>query len=135
MGKTKKQIIINKETFNILKKDEKFVSVVNLGRFFNALMSSLDDYLRYADDKTSRESRQKYAAFFAALGYLHEGVNLFEKLEEQFAGEPIFIKTIGKLLIDPEIKELNKKLANIRNNTAFHFSNKSNKKNPSRAQF
>ena len=107
MDKTKNQIIIDKETFDILKKDAKFVSVVNLGRFFNALMSSLDDYLLYADDKTARESRQKFAAFFAALGYLHEGINLFEELDEQFADEPIFIKTIGKLLADPEVKEFN----------------------------
>ncbi len=128
MDKTKNQLIIDKKTFDILRKDEKFVSVVNLGRFFNALMSSLDDYLRYADDKTARESRQKFAAFFAALGYLHEGINLFEKLKEQFAGEPEFIKTIGKLLSDPEIREFNKKLANIRNNTSFHFSNKVTKK-------
>ncbi len=31
-------------------------------------------------------------------------------------------------MADPEVKEFNKKLANIRNNTAFHFSNKVTKK-------
>lgn len=128
MNNTKNQLIIDKETFNILKKDEKFVSVVNLGRFFNALMSSLDDYLLYADDKTARESRQKFASFFAALGYLYEGIDLFEELEKQFADEPIFIKTIGKLLGDPKVREFNKELVKIRNNTAFHFRNKVTKK-------
>lgn len=128
MDKTKNQIIIDKATFDLLKRDEKFVSVVNLGRFFNALMSSLDDYLHYADDTTAHQSRQKFAAFFAALGYLHEGINLFKKLEEQFADEMIFIKTIGKILVDPDIKEFSKTLANIRNNTSFHFSNKVTKK-------
>lgn len=120
----KKEFVIDEHSFEILKKDPKFVAVVNLGRYFNALMSSLNSYLDYSQSETAEGQRQKFAAIWATVGYLHEGLNLFQDLSIEFENDSIFINTIGKLLADPEILKFNKKLASLRSNTAFHFSNK-----------
>lgn len=120
----KTELVIEKETFNSIKNDEKFILVINLGRYFNVLMSITQSYLEYNNDETSVGIRQKMFTLWISIGYLHEGLKLFQQLEKNFADDPIFTESIGKFIADPKLKDFNKKLADLRSNISFHFDNK-----------
>lgn len=115
------KLILEKKDFDNLKNNDVFIFIVSLGRFLNALISSNHNFLESLKTNTIVGKRQKFASVWISIGFLHEGISLFRKYEKKFGNDPIFQKTIGKLINDEETIKSFQTIVEIRNNQSFHF--------------
>ncbi len=123
MGEAEKSVVISlaRDAFDRIKKDPRFVRVVQLGRIVNALR-----YTHIAGTAASLEAdssarRQRIASFLYVAGVLYEGFRLADVFGKDFANSTAFREGLGPLLKKPEVVALRQGILNeLRNKAVFH---------------
>jgi hypothetical protein len=110
------------ETFESLKSDERFLSLLALARFTNAIRFCQQPAISASKSDSPAASRQIINSFLFASAVLYEGFLLVERLGKHFHDLDSFKKGFGALLRDKKVKELRKSfLYQMRNRFVFHF--------------
>ncbi len=111
-----------KDVFDTLKKDERFLNLLTLARFFNALRFCQQPVINAMTSDRPSASRQNINSFLFASSVLYEGFLLVEKLGQYFRDFDSFKNGFAVLLRDKKIKSLRKTvLRRMRNKFVFHF--------------
>jgi hypothetical protein len=108
------------ETFNQIKLNPEFCSLVTLARAVNALHFVLAPMLEvgFSDDPKAVRARYNSLAFTCAL--FAEVVPMIEGMQRYFNAHPLFQK-VSALIHSKDAKELRKGNLAIRNKLVFHF--------------
>jgi hypothetical protein len=115
------KISCSKEKFNILRDDERFLGLLTLARFINALRyfqkSAID-----ANGTDLVSARSVLNSFCYGSSVLYEGFLLVEKLAKVFKDLDSFKSGFGALLRDHQVQSFRKTvLKRMRNKFGFHF--------------
>ena len=115
-------ISCTKDIFNTLKKDERFLNLLTLARFFNALRFCQQPVIDAITSDKPSASRQSINSFLFASSVLYEGFLHVEKLGQYFRDFDSFKNGFAVLLRDKKIKKLRATaLKRMRNKFVFHF--------------
>lgn len=116
------QVKISKELFGKIRKETRFVAMINLGRYSNALMSILSNFDPFKEPQTNAERRNQLSYLWISAGLLYEAIKSIKELEKNFSDDSLFKETFGELLTKPGFSDdFYKELRNLRNETSFHF--------------
>ena len=115
-------VFCTKEIFEKLKNDERFLNILTLARFFNALRFCQQPVIDARSSNRPSSSRQSINSFLFAGSVLYEGFLLAEKLGQHFRDFDSFKKGFAVLLRDNKIRMLRETvLKRMRNKFVFHF--------------
>lgn len=115
-------ISCTKDIFDTLKKDERFINLLTLARFFNALRFCQQPVIDAKSSDRPSASRQSINSFLFASSVLYEGFLLVEKLGQYFRDFDSFKNGFAVLLRDRKIRTLRETvLKRMRNKFVFHF--------------
>ena len=120
-------IPIPKEKFESLKNDQKFLKILILARFINAIrFCQMCSFLPISDSEgTYARKRQRINSFLYTGSVLYEGFRFAEKaLKKDFQKMDVYKKGIGAILKDEKTRELKNSLSIMRNMFVFHFDTK-----------
>lgn len=116
------EITCSKAAFDSVKTDERFLCLLTLARFVNALRfcqkAGIDGHksTRYAGARSTVNS------FLFSASILYEGFILVEKLATHFRDVDSFKNGFGVLLRDKKVRSIRKTvLGRMRNKFVFHF--------------
>lgn len=110
------------ETFESLKSDERFLSLLTLARFTNAIRFCQEPAISASQSDSPAASRQITNSFLFASSVLYEGFLLVERLRKHFHNLDSFKQGFGTLLRDNKVKKLRKSFLHwMRNKFVFHF--------------
>ncbi|MFC1534975.1 hypothetical protein ACFL7M_16600 [Thermodesulfobacteriota bacterium] len=115
-------ISCTKDIFDTLKRDERFLNLLTLARFFNALRFCQQPITDVRNSDNPSASRQRFNSFLFASSVLYEGFLLVEKLGQYFRDFDSFKNGFAVLLRDRKIRTLRETaLKRMRNKFVFHF--------------
>jgi len=115
-------ITCTKEIFDTLRTDERFLNLLTLARFFNALRFCQQPVIGAIKSDKPSASRQSINSFLFASSVLYEGFLHVEKLGQYFRDFDSFKNGFAVLLRDKKIKKLRATaLKRMRNKFVFHF--------------
>ena len=115
-------ISCTKDIFDTLRTDERFLNLLTLARFFNALRFCQQPVIDARTSDKPSASRQSINSFLFASSVLYEGFLLAEKLGQYFRDFDSFKNGFGVLLRDKKIKKLRTtSLKRMRSKFVFHF--------------
>jgi len=115
-------VTCTKDVFDTLKKDERFLDLLTLARFFNALRFCQQPVIDAMSSDRPSASRQSINSFLFASSVLYEGFLLVEKLGQYFRDFDSFKNGFAVLLRDKKIRTLRETvLKRMRNKFVFHF--------------
>jgi hypothetical protein len=110
------------DTFESLKSDERFLSLLTLARFTNAIRFCQQSAISASQSDSPSASRQIINSFLFASSVLYEGFLLVERLGKHFHDLDSFKQGFGALLRDKKVIKLRKSfLHRMRNKFVFHF--------------
>jgi hypothetical protein len=116
------KITCSEDTFNRLKSDERFLGLLTLARFVNALRFCEVTFLKAKGAKTPSARRQSINGFLFASSVLYEGFLLVGQLGKRLRNFESYKSGFGPLFRDPAVKSLRKNyLKRLRNKFVFHF--------------
>lgn len=125
MGNVKERIwdiTCTEDTFNNLRSDHRFLGLLALARFVNALRFCQKAAIDAKDTGGPAGARSIINSFLYASSVLYEGFILVEKLGKNFKNLDSFKSGFGALLRDQNVKSLRKSvLKRMRNKFVFHF--------------
>ena len=105
--------------FDRIKKDPRFVRVVQLGRIVNALRYTHIAGATASSEADSSARRQRIASFLYVSGVLYEGFRLADVLGKDFANSTALREGLG-LLKKPDVVALRQGVLNeLRNKAVF----------------
>ncbi|MFH1935736.1 MAG: hypothetical protein ABIN18_29725 [Pseudomonadota bacterium] len=111
-----------KDKFNTLKTDERFLGLLTLARFVNALRFCQKAGIDSQSTPGRAGERDRINSFFFISSILYEGFILVEKIEKYFKDIDSFKKGFSSLLKDRSVKSFRKLVRKrIRNKFVFHF--------------
>ena len=115
-------ISCSKATFDVVKKDARFLSLLTLARFVNALRFCQKAGIDAKGTAGPAGSRSSVNSFLFAASVLYEGFLLVQKLGKHFRDRDSFRSGFGALLRDKKVRSLRESLLNrMRNKFVFHF--------------
>lgn len=115
-------ISCTKDTFDTLKTDERFLNLMTLARFFNALRFCQQPVIDARSSEKPSASRQSINSFLFASSVLYEGFLLVEKLGQYFKDLDSFKNGFAVLLRDKKIMTIRETtMKRMRNKFVFHF--------------
>jgi hypothetical protein len=115
-------VFCTKEIFEKLKNDERFLNLLTLARFFNALRFCQQPVIDARSSTRPSSSRQSINSFLFASSVLYEGFLLAEKLGQYFRDLESFKNGFAVLFRDNKIRTLRETvLKRMRNKFVFHF--------------
>ena len=123
MSEASKSVVTSlaRDDFDRIKKDPRFVRVVQLGRIVNALRYTHIAGATASSEADSSARRQRIASFLYVSGVLYEGFRLADVLGRDFATSTAFREGLGPLLKKPEVVALRQGVLNeLRNKAVFH---------------
>jgi hypothetical protein len=124
MGKQGWDITCSKEEFEKIKSDERFLGLLTLARFVNALRFCQKAVLDIKDDSLPSSARTRINSFLFASSILYEGFLLVERLVKHYNDLDSFKNGFGSLLRNKSVQELKDSiLKRARNKFVFHFDN------------
>jgi len=121
------RISISKERFEVLKNNQKFLKILILARFVNALrFCQMSSFLKISDTEgTYARKRQTINAPLFTSSVLYEGFRFAEealKKDKDFNQMDVYKEGIGAIINDDKNKKLIKNSLRImRNRFVFHF--------------
>lgn len=111
------------EGFKALKSDERFLGLLTLARFVNALRFCQQPVIAARKVDSPSASRQTINYFLFASSVLYEGFLLVERLGKHFHNLDSFKNGFGILLRDRSVTALRRSvLQRMRNKFVFHFN-------------
>ena len=115
-------ITCTKEIFDTLRTDERFLNLLTLARFFNALRFCQQPVIGAIKSDKPSASRQSINSFLFASSVLYEGFLLVERLGQYFKDLDSFKNGFAVLLRDKKVKTIRETtLKRMRNKFVFHF--------------
>jgi hypothetical protein len=110
------------DTFKALKSDERFLGLLTLARFTNAIRFCQQPAISASKSDSPAASRQIINSFLYASAVLYEGFPIVKRLEKHFHDLDSFKKGFGTLLKDEKVKMLKEAvLKRMRDKFVFHF--------------
>jgi len=110
------------DTFNTLRSDERFLGLLTLARFVNALRFCQQPVIDARHSDSPSASRQTINSFLFASSVLYEGFLLIKKLPRPLREYNSFKEGFGILLRDKNVIVLRTSvLKRMRNKFVFHF--------------
>jgi hypothetical protein len=110
------------DTFKALKSDERFLGLLTLARFANAIRFCQQPAINACKSDSPASCRQIINSFLFASSVLYEGFRLVERLGKHFRELASFKRGFGTLLRDKNVKALRESvLDRMRNKFVFHF--------------
>ena len=107
--------------FERIKKDPRFVRVVQLGRIVNALRYTHMAGAASSAEPESSGRRQRIASFLYLTGLLYEGFRVADVLGKDFKTSVAFQNGFARLSKKPEVARLRQGILNdLRNKAVFH---------------
>ena len=115
-------ISCSRATFDVVKNDAPFLSLLTLARFVNALRFCQKAGIDAKGTAGPAEARSSVNSFLFVASVLYEGFLLVQKLGKHFRDRYSFKSGFGALLRDKQVRSLRKSVLNrIRNKFVFHF--------------
>ena len=115
-------ISCSKAIFDVVKTDARFLSLLTLARFVNALRFCQKAAIDAKEATGPTGARSSSNSFEFAASVLYEGFLLIEKLGKDFKNLESFKSGFGALLRDKTVKSLRESaLKRMRNKFVFHF--------------
>ena len=116
-------IICSKDTFDSVKKDKRFLNLLTLARFLNALRFSQKAGIDAKDPENPCDARSRINSFFFSASILYEGFRFVEKKMTRDLKDRDSYKSGFKVLLkDPKVQNFKKKvLKRMREKFVFHF--------------
>ena len=116
------QISCSKDKFNILREDERFLGLLTLARFINALRYFQKSAIGAKGTNDLVAARSVLNSFWYGSSVLYEGFLLVEKLRKVFKDVESFKSGFGTFLRDHQVQSFRKTvLKRMRNKFGFHF--------------
>ena len=106
--------------FMFLKNDPDFHTFAKLGRAINCLTCELVNVETYKPQRTVVQTRQFRHSGVALGGYMHETVQLVDRLKGRYLGHPAF-EPLRVLVVEAEHRSFRHFLSTVRNCLAFHL--------------
>ena len=118
-------ISCSKSIFDVVKKDKRFLGILTLARFVNALQFCKKAGIDGKASNGYAGARSTINSFLFSASILYEGFLLVGKLAKDFRNLDSFKSGFGVLLRDKKVSTLRKSvLARMRNKFVFHFDQK-----------
>ena len=120
-------ISCTKEEFVRIKSDKRFLNLIILARFINALRFCQKPILEFEDNSQRCSDGTRLNSFIFASSVLYEGFKLIDKLrkDNNINNFKSFKNGFEPLINDPFIKDFrNSILTRIRNQIVFHFDSR-----------
>jgi hypothetical protein len=115
-------ISCSKAIFDVVKTDARFLSLLTLARFVNALRFAQKAAIDCKGAAGPASARSSINSFLFAASILYEGFHLVEGLGVNFRDLDSFKNGFGVLLRDRKVKTLRESvLYRMRNKFVFHF--------------
>lgn len=115
-------IVCSKRQFDKLKSDERFLALLRLARFVNALMFCHRPVINAGNMDTPDATRQRINSFVFASSVLYEGFRVAEQLGKHFRQLDSFKNGFANLMRDRNAQNLkNTILKRMRDKFVFHF--------------
>ncbi len=115
------KLTIEKDEFERIRLNPKFVDFLQLARFANSLAFLSQAFSDYAADISPVGIRQVLRSTIFRVGVLHEGLHLVDGLQEVYRPKEYFKEGFGKWTSDRRIKNFRSRfIHNVRNQMAFH---------------
>ena len=122
MQDTAYDIICSNAIFDIVKTDERFLGLLTLARFVNALRFCQQAGIDGKMSTGYTDARSDVNSFLFSASILYEGFLLVEKLATNFRDVDSFKSGFGVLLRDKKVSLMRKSVLNrMRNKFVFHF--------------
>jgi hypothetical protein len=122
MENTPYDISCSKSIFDVVKTDERFLGLLTLARFVNALRFCQKAGIDGKESTGYAGARSTINSFLFSASILYEGFLLVEKLGKNFRDLDSFKSGFGVLLRDKKVRTLRKSvLTRMRNKFVFHF--------------
>jgi hypothetical protein len=116
------QVYCDKNLFNQLSKDERFLGILNLSRITNAIYFCQISAISTSNEISPSNSRQNNNALLYANAILFEGIKCAKFLGKYYSDTEEYINGFSKLFNNNNFKILyNTYLKNLRNKLTFHF--------------
>jgi len=116
------EIVCSKDKFDDLKSDDRFLALLTLARFVNALRFCQQAAIDVQNKDAPSGSRQRINSFLFASSVLYEGFRVAENLGKYFRNLDSFKNGFATLLKDKDVRALREtSLERMRNKFVFHF--------------
>ena len=103
-----------------LRNDPDFIAMIKIGRAMNALWFGLSTVVNSIEMRNNAERRLHVRAGHILGGYLHEAIELVDRLKGRYLGHESF-EPLRKLVVEPEYRKVRRYARKVRNNLAFHL--------------
>lgn len=104
-----------------LKNDEKFIMMLQLGRYLNQLSFCYHAYLQVGNDKSPAGIRQSHNSILFICGIMHEVLKFIPSLGKEFKSYKSYQNGLAVLMKNKEYIHLKEKVLNrMRNGIVFH---------------
>jgi hypothetical protein len=94
--------------------------MIKIGRAVNAIAYPLAGLVAYQKLKTHNDQRFFIRSGYALGGYLHEAINVVDRLKGRYLGEPAF-EPLRVLVVEPKYLKFRQHARKVRNDIAFHL--------------
>lgn len=118
---TRWKIVTDKETFEKLKADQAFWSIVALGRAVNALLFVHQALVAHEGDDSPAALRARYNSVLFSCAIFFESSSLVQGMGKHFSGMPEFRKLSTVVSGKDARRVLDSGISVLRNTAVFHF--------------
>jgi len=103
-----------------LRKNRDLLTMIKVGRAMNAIAYPMAGLKAYKGLKTYNDRRFFLRAGYELGGYLHEAINVVDRLKGPYLGEPAF-EPLRLLVVDDKYRKFRQYARKVRNSVAFHL--------------